>query len=96
MKLLSHKTSLLTGLFPQKWPWVYAFLLAGLVSCIYNTEANTNAEVEKLLPELGRSLFFDNRLSFNQTKSCASCHDPKFAFTDGYRRSITATGDKAL
>ncbi|MGH2647625.1 MAG: MbnH family di-heme enzyme [Ginsengibacter sp.] len=45
------------------------------------------------LRELGHYLFFDTRLSFNQTKSCASCHDPKFAFTDGYRKSITASGD---
>lgn len=43
--------------------------------------------------ELGRYLFFDRRLSFNNTKSCASCHDPRFAFTDGYRRSLGATAD---
>ena len=44
----------------------------------------------------GRYLFFDTRLSFNNTKSCASCHNPQFAFTDGYRRSTTATGDVVL
>ena len=33
--------------------------------------------------ELGRSLFFDERLSRNRTISCASCHDPERAFTDG-------------
>lgn len=43
--------------------------------------------------ELGRYLFYDRRLSFNKTKSCASCHDQKFSFTDGYRRSVGATGD---
>ncbi|MBS1575570.1 MAG: di-heme enzyme [Bacteroidetes bacterium] len=43
--------------------------------------------------ELGRYLFYDRRLSFNKTKSCASCHDQKFSFTDGYRRSIGAAGD---
>lgn len=43
--------------------------------------------------ETGRYLFFDTRLSHNNSKSCGSCHDPKFAFTDGYRRSITANGD---
>jgi cytochrome c peroxidase len=42
---------------------------------------------------LGKQLFFDSRLSFNNTKSCGSCHDPKFAFSDGYRRSITAEGN---
>ncbi|MEK6320550.1 MAG: cytochrome c peroxidase [Acidobacteriota bacterium] len=33
--------------------------------------------------ELGRTLFFDARLSADGTVSCASCHDPKRAFTDG-------------
>lgn len=46
--------------------------------------------------KLGRHLFFDRRLSFNQTKSCAGCHAPQFAFTDGYRRSFGATADLHL
>lgn len=33
--------------------------------------------------ELGRKLFFDPRLSADGRISCASCHDPKLAFTDG-------------
>jgi cytochrome c peroxidase len=33
--------------------------------------------------ELGRHLFYDTRLSGNQTQSCASCHLQEFAFTDG-------------
>src|ERR1700680_4545281 len=33
--------------------------------------------------ELGRDLFFDPRLSADGTISCATCHSPKFAFTDG-------------
>jgi cytochrome c peroxidase len=32
---------------------------------------------------LGRRLFFDKRLSFDGTVACASCHDPKRAFSDG-------------
>ena len=43
--------------------------------------------------EIGRYLFFDKRLSYNNTKSCASCHDPDLAFTDGYHRSVGANGD---
>lgn len=39
--------------------------------------------------ELGRYLYFDPRLSADDTVSCASCHDPKFAFTDG---AATSTG----
>jgi len=33
--------------------------------------------------ELGRYLYFDRRLSADETVSCASCHDPQKAFTDG-------------
>ncbi len=33
--------------------------------------------------ELGRLLFFDKRLSKNNTIACASCHMAQFAFTDG-------------
>jgi cytochrome c peroxidase len=56
-------------------------------SCNTST-SKASAEINKL----GKRLFFDNRLSYNNTKSCGSCHDPKFAFSDGYRRSITAEG----
>lgn len=42
--------------------------------------------------ELGRRLFADRRLSFNNTTSCASCHDPERDFTDGQPRAIGASG----
>ena len=32
---------------------------------------------------LGKLLYFDTRLSADNTVSCASCHSPEFAFTDG-------------
>ncbi|MBZ4035411.1 cytochrome-c peroxidase [Flavobacterium sp. 17A] len=32
---------------------------------------------------LGRMLFYETKLSSSQTISCASCHQQKFAFTDG-------------
>jgi len=35
--------------------------------------------------ELGRKLFFEPRLSADGSVSCASCHDPSRAFTDGKR-----------
>lgn len=38
--------------------------------------------------ELGRSLFFDNRLSLDSSISCASCHQPKYAFTDKRKTAI--------
>jgi len=42
--------------------------------------------------ELGRLLFYDTRLSGNQTFSCSSCHEQALAFTDGRARSIGSTG----
>jgi len=43
--------------------------------------------------ELGRYLFYDTRLSFNETIACASCHQQDKAFTDGRRFSPGATGE---
>ncbi len=43
--------------------------------------------------ELGRLLFFDTRMSGNQTYSCGSCHDQTLAFTDGAAHATGSTGD---
>lgn len=37
--------------------------------------------------ELGRKLFFDKRLSLDSSISCATCHRPNLAFTDGLQVS---------
>lgn len=42
--------------------------------------------------ELGRWLFYDTRLSGNNTMSCATCHIQALAFTDGKNRSVGSTG----
>jgi len=42
--------------------------------------------------QLGRSLFYDKRLSGNGTFACASCHFQKLAFTDGKEVSKGSTG----
>ncbi len=42
--------------------------------------------------ELGRRLFYDVRLSGNQTFSCASCHKQELAFSDGRARGLGSTG----
>ena len=44
--------------------------------------------------ELGRVLFFDRRLSEDNTIACASCHLAKFAFTDGMPVSTGIRGQK--
>jgi cytochrome c peroxidase len=42
--------------------------------------------------ELGRRLFYDKRLSGNQTQACATCHEQARAFTDGLVVGIGSTG----
>src|SRR5882762_9092867 len=43
---------------------------------------------------LGRLLYFDPRLSADGTVSCATCHNPKYAFTDGAAVSTGIRGQK--
>lgn len=92
---------------PSRLPGYVFFLsfIFMLLICFFTACRNTkDKNPAPLLPpgsppldeakvNLGRYLFFDRRLSFNQTKSCAGCHAPQFAFTDGYRRSFGATAD---
>jgi cytochrome c peroxidase len=56
----------------------------------YQYAGNTYTDAKA---ELGRYLFYDRRLSVNNTKACASCHAQQFSFTDGYNRSIGVFGD---
>lgn len=44
--------------------------------------------------ELGRRLFFDKRLSLNQTESCSSCHLQALSFSDGLTKSVGSTGQQ--
>jgi cytochrome c peroxidase len=43
--------------------------------------------------ELGRRLFFDAGLSATRTYSCASCHRPELAFSDGRAHAQGSTGE---
>lgn len=44
--------------------------------------------------ELGRSLFYDGRLSINGRMSCGTCHRQHLAFTDGKGRAVGVTGQR--
>jgi len=44
--------------------------------------------------ELGWLLFFDKRVSSDHTVSCATCHSPEFAYTDGRPVSSGIKGQK--
>lgn len=41
---------------------------------------------------LGKQLFFDTKLSKDHQRNCASCHDPKKAFSDGLKTSLDLNG----
>ncbi len=45
-------------------------------------------ELTQLRADLGKRLFFDPVLSIDSTISCASCHKPELAFTDGRAVSL--------
>jgi cytochrome c peroxidase len=56
-------------------------------------------EYNPLTPQkiaLGRRLFYDARLSGNQTQSCASCHEQRLAFTDSQATPLGSTGHALL
>jgi cytochrome c peroxidase len=43
---------------------------------------------------LGKTLFFDADLSFNQSTACASCHQPEFAFSEPQKTAVGPTGQR--
>jgi cytochrome c peroxidase len=65
-------------------------LLIAAMNLAFTSKARPNKENPKVA--LGRRLFYDQRLSINGARSCASCHAPELAFTDGYRKSLSIDG----
>jgi cytochrome c peroxidase len=61
-------------------------------------DLQTLAEIPEYNPQtpekiaLGEKLFFEPRLSADQTVACASCHNPDRAFTDGRPTSVGFKG----
>jgi cytochrome c peroxidase len=49
-------------------------------------------EPTKLRIQLGRILFYDNRLSMDESTNCGSCHALSVAFTDGKTTSVGRAG----
>ena len=61
---------------------LYFFLLFITLSCVKQQKHYTKKEVVTTKVELGEKLFFDPILSLDNSISCASCHQPQFAFAD--------------
>lgn len=70
----------------QSWEW-------GLPPDIRAPRVPDDNPMTPAKVELGRHLFYDERLSANGTQSCATCHQQELAFTDGLGRAVGSTGE---
>ena len=76
-------------------PLLLALFLTGQPVTAAHLEPFKGVPVPKENPQtrakikLGKQLFFDRRLSGDGTMSCASCHNPDQAFTDGLDISLS-------
>lgn len=57
-------------------------ILAGTLLFLYSCTESKQVKTYYTVEELGEALFFDPILSRDSTISCASCHQPQFAFAD--------------
>lgn len=77
----------------QFWLYFASFSSIALAYCMVLSDVvPSDQPITKA--ELGHRLFFDQRLSATGARSCSSCHDPAFAFSDGYRKSVGVYGDR--
>ncbi|QNL22287.1 cytochrome-c peroxidase [Hyphobacterium sp. CCMP332] len=72
---------------PEGKDWVYQPTEVELEIPAYFPEIANNKIIEEKF-QLGRHLFYENRLSRNNTISCGSCHHQNKAFTDGRQFSL--------
>lgn len=62
---------------------------AGFSGTVEKTlEDRLGRKLDRRLADLGRLLFFDNRLGLHEDNSCAGCHSPAFAFGDSQSIAI--------
>ncbi len=63
-----------------------------LINPFYFTQVR-ESQMDSAKVKLGKSLFFDPALSSNLERSCASCHKPELAFSDGLPKSTAMEFD---
>lgn len=68
--------------------------IAGI--CILAIKNKENRAIPANSVELGKMLFFEKALSLDSSVSCASCHQPEFAFSDTLPLSIGVGGRMGL
>jgi len=62
--------------------------LQGGIGSLPNVPISANNPQTDAKIELGKMLFFDKRLSGNNTISCSTCHDPEKGYADGRPRAM--------
>lgn len=78
---------------PSKWPkpQVDSGVQWQEIKALPTPDSAYYASLKDPIVTLGRTLFFDPRLSVSNQISCSSCHDPELAWTDG--RSVSLGHD---
>ncbi len=71
---------------------LFGTVLAGSFALAQNAGPIKPMDVKPALANLGKRMFYDTRLSGDTSLSCASCHQPDKAFTDGEPLSAAYTG----
>lgn len=61
----------------------------------YYSLLNQKEDSEELR-KLGKKLFYEKQLSHAGKMSCASCHQPELAFTDGKKKSLSGINGKTV
>ena len=78
----------------------FGFLVVILSFSVIQSCENSRSETVdysiKTQEELGEALFFDPRLSSDNTISCSTCHVPEKAFTDGREVAVGVGGKKGM
>jgi cytochrome c peroxidase len=78
-------------IFNVTWPHLLAALVIPLGLDLYMPVPEANPlSAEKI--SLGRQLFFDTRLSLDQSVSCSTCHIPDRAFSDARPIAVGVLG----
>ncbi len=94
MKAISYKTRVSRVLFAGA---IGVTALSGAIIAGENEFGPVGQiKVDAKKAELGKRLFFDRRLSGDAALSCASCHQPDKAFTDGLALSKAYPGSKGF
>jgi cytochrome c peroxidase len=79
---------------PDKWP--KPFVDPGVdwkeLGLLPESPLQPHLDSLKHIIELGKTLFFDPRLSSSEKISCATCHQPELSWADGKERSIGHAG----